>query len=72
MSKDLSRIAKLKAGQLQPDCCEDEGFFWDDAILYGPHTEWKELPVPDFWNGPVWKIMPSLERAVGTGTRSIE
>jgi len=54
-----------KPGQPQPDCCEDIGFFWDEAILYAPHTKWKEMPVSDFWNGPVWKIIPSLEKAVG-------
>jgi hypothetical protein len=65
VSLELSRIAKAKAAQLQLDCCEDKGFFWDDAILYAPPTQWKELPVSVFWNGPVWKIIPSLETAVG-------
>jgi hypothetical protein len=65
VSLELSRIAKAKAAQPQLDCCEDKGFFWDDAILYAPHTQWKEMPVSVFWNGPVWKIIPSLEMAVG-------
>jgi hypothetical protein len=65
VSLELSRIAKAKGVQPQLDCCEDKGFFWDDAILYAPHTKWKEMPVSDFWNGPVWKIIPSLEKALG-------
>ena len=65
VSLELSRIAEAKAARPQLDCCEDKGFFWDDAILYAPHTQWKEMPVSVFWNGPVWKIIPSLEKAVG-------
>jgi hypothetical protein len=63
VSLELSRIAKAKTGEPQLDCCEDNGFFWDDAILYAPHTRWKEMPVSVLWNGPVWKIIPDLENA---------
>ena len=52
-----------KPGQQEPACCQDEGFYWDEAILYAPKTAWKEMPVSTFWNGPVWKIIPSLEEA---------
>ena len=64
VSQELTRIAKAKPGQSDPNCCEDKGFFWDDAILYAPHTQWKDMPVSVFWNGPVWKIIPDLEKAV--------
>jgi hypothetical protein len=63
VSVQLSRNRVAKAGQQGPDCCEDQGFFWDDAILYGPHAHWKDMPVAVFWNGPVWKIIPQLEKA---------
>lgn len=53
-----------KPEQAEPDCCEDKGYFWDDAILYAPHTTWKGMPVSVFWNGPVWEIIPGLEKAV--------
>jgi hypothetical protein len=65
VSLQLSRIKMTKPGQREPDCCEDKGFFWDEAILYAPHTQWKDMPVSVFWNGPVWKIIPGLEKAVG-------
>jgi hypothetical protein len=39
-----------------------KGFFWDQAILYAADTKWKDMPVSVFWNGPVWKIIPSLEK----------
>lgn len=64
VSAQLSRIKAAKPGQQEPDCCQDKGFFWDEAILYPPHTQWKDLPVSVFWNGPVWKIIPALENAV--------
>jgi len=63
VSLQLSRIRMAKPGQQEPACCQDEGFYWDEAILYAPKTEWKEMPVSTFWNGPVWKIIPSLEEA---------
>jgi hypothetical protein len=64
VSLELSRIAKAKVSQPQLNCCEDKGFFWDDAILYTSHAPWKDMPVSVFWNGPVWKIIPALEKAV--------
>jgi hypothetical protein len=65
VSQELSRAAKAKPGQPEPNCCEDNGFFWDEAILYPQHARWEDMPVSTFWNGPVWKIIPSLETAVG-------
>jgi hypothetical protein len=54
-----------KPGQTEPLCCQDNGFFWDEAILFPPKGLWQDAPVSIFWNGPVWKIIASLERAVG-------
>jgi hypothetical protein len=64
VSQELNRTAKAKPGQPEPHCCVDDGFFWDEAILYAPHTQWKDMPVATFWNGPVYKIIPGLETAV--------
>lgn len=64
LSQELSQIASAKPGQRKPNCCEGKGFFWDDAMLYAPHTQWKDMPVSVFWNGPVWKIIPDLDQAV--------
>lgn len=61
VSLQLSRIRMAKPGQQEPDCCLDKGFYWDEAILYPPKSQWKDMPVFVFWNGPVWKIIPSLE-----------
>lgn len=64
VSAQLSRIRAARPSQPEPACCQDQGFFWDEAILYPPHSQWKDLPVSLFWNGPVWKIIPALENAM--------
>jgi hypothetical protein len=50
----LNEIAKRKPSQPEPGCCVQEGFYWDDAILYAPHERWKDGPTSVFWNGPVF------------------
>lgn len=55
VSKALSRIAKPDSG---------EKFHWDEAIVYAPHSKWEESPTPSFWRGPVFRIIPSLEKSL--------
>lgn len=64
VAQQLGRIAKDKSGQPKPDCCVNKGFFWDDAILYAPHAQWKAAPASVFWNGPVVRVIPGLEKAL--------
>ena len=64
VAAELARIAEQKPGQLHPDCCVSKGFHWDEAVLFAPHSHWKSGPTPVFWNGPVYRIAPALERAV--------
>jgi hypothetical protein len=65
VAQALDRIAKEKPGQLQPACCVQNGFFWDEAIVYRPQEKWKEEPSPVFMNGPVVKITAGLQSALG-------
>jgi len=65
VSLELSRIRSRNSGQPELACCQDKGFFWDDAILFAPHARWKDMPVSVYWNGPVWKIISSLEKTLG-------
>ena len=60
----LNKIAKKKSPQPGPSCCVRKGFYWDDAILYAPHAHWKDEPTSVFWNGPVVRIAPALEKAL--------
>jgi len=59
----LSEFAKQKPEQPHPQCCVQKGFNWDEVILYAPHSQWKDAPAAVFWNGPVVRAVPSLEKA---------
>jgi hypothetical protein len=50
----------------KPNCCFDKGFYWDEIILYAPHSHWGDGPAPAFWNGPVVKATTPLENALKT------
>jgi len=63
VAEELAQIAKQKAGRLEPDCCVKNGFHWDEALVYAPHSRWKDEPTPALWNGPVYRIAPALEKA---------
>ena len=65
VSLELSRIRKAMPGEPEPACCKEKGFFWDDAILFAPHAQWKDASAPLFWNGPVWKIISPLQHILG-------
>ncbi len=60
----LNEIVKQKPPQPELSCCVQNGFYWDDAILYAPHAHWKDEPTAVFWNGPVVRIIPGLEKAL--------
>jgi hypothetical protein len=64
VARALNEIAKQKPPQPEPDCCIRKGFYWDEAILYAPHSRWKDAPASVFWNGPVTRIIPGLEKAL--------
>jgi len=64
VAQELRRIAAENPGQPKPDCCINRGFFWDEAILYAPHSKWRQLPVAVFWNGTVVRVVPALEKAL--------
>jgi len=60
----LNEMVKVKPPQPQPACCFDRGFYWDDAILYPPATEWEAQPAPRFWNGPIIRAITPLEESL--------
>ncbi len=63
VTEELTRIAKQKSGQPEPDCCVTKGFHWDEVVLYAPLARWTDGPTPVYWNGPVFRIAPALEKA---------
>ena len=53
------------SGQLHPDCCDQNGFFWDLTAAYAPGSRWSEtLPEPVLINGPVVQNAAALESIV--------
>lgn len=60
----LNEIVKQKPPQPNPDCCIAKGFYWDEAILYPAAARWTNIPASAFWNGPVYRIIPGLEKAL--------
>ena len=64
VAQELGRRAREKSGQPVPDCCEEKGYFWDDAILYPPNSKWKQTPTAVFWNGPVVRQISNIEEAL--------
>jgi hypothetical protein len=64
VAKELGRMASENRGQPKPDCCFDGGFYWDGAILFPPHVNWRKSPTVIFWNGPVVRVTTALEKAL--------
>ena len=64
VTEELTRIPNQKSGQPKPDCCVKKGFHWDEAVLYAPQARWGDGPMPVYWNGPVYRIAPALEKAL--------
>ena len=60
----LREIAEQKPQQAAPACCIQKGFYWDQAILYVPLARWKDGPASVFWNGPVIRVIPGLEKSI--------
>jgi hypothetical protein len=63
VARALNEIVKQKPPQPEPTCCTQNGFYWDEAIFYASNTRWEAVPTSAFWNGPVLKVIPSLEKA---------
>jgi hypothetical protein len=64
VAQELNRRAAAKPPEVKPACCIGRGFYWDDAILYAAHVQWRDEPSPAFLNGPVVHIIPALDIAL--------
>lgn len=62
VSKALNRMANSKPSQPRPN--SGKGFYWDEAILYPAHSKWNDAETPLFWQGPVYQVIPGLERVL--------
>jgi hypothetical protein len=52
------------AGKSPPACCFNNGFQWDEALLYAPGASWQSAPAAVYWAGPVWKSINGLKPAL--------
>ena len=68
VSAALTGIAARHPPEPRPDCCIDRGFYWDEAILFPPGTLWDDSAYSAFWNGPVVKAAPDLEKSLESAT----
>jgi len=59
----LNELAKQKPPQPEPQCCVRKGFYWDESILYAPREHWEDRPESAFWDGPVVRTAPALEKS---------
>ena len=65
VAQELNRTARAMPERPEMHCCEDRGFFWDQAILYAPNLRWSQQAAPLLWDGPVYKVEPALVLALG-------
>jgi hypothetical protein len=59
----LNETARQKPPQPEPHCCIQKGFYWDVAILYEAPARWQNAPTSAYWDDPVYRIIPELEKA---------
>jgi hypothetical protein len=64
VAKELNRKTIVRPLEIQPACCVSRGFYWDDAILYAAHARWNDDTRASLWDGPVVRVIPSLENAL--------
>ena len=52
-------------GQPEPECCDEEGVWWDLVAVYPHGAQWtNRLPPAAFVNGPVVKMESAVEGQV--------
>lgn len=62
----ISAILKNRAEQMpsepQPD--PDERYYWDQVMMFAPNVKWEHDSRPSFWQGPVYRVISGLEKAL--------
>lgn len=69
VSKALTRMANQRPSVPNSGTDTDNGFHWDEAIVYAPHSEWEDSSAPLFWRGPVYRSISGLATALGEVAR---
>ena len=58
-------MARIRPSGANTGTDTTNGFHWDEAIVYAPHSKWEDSPVPLFWRGPVYRSISGLAAALG-------
>jgi hypothetical protein len=54
------------APQMKPECCDNEGIWWDLIAVYAPGAVWEErIPAAAFLNGPVIRVAGQASDVIG-------
>ena len=64
IAREIARHAAAHPLPPPPACCFDNGFYWDETLLYPPGTSWASAPPPLLWSGPVYKSFAGVEAAL--------
>jgi len=70
VSKALSRMVSLRPSLANTGTDTTNGFHWDEAIVYAPHSKWEDSPAPLFWRGPVYRSISGLAAALRDVSRT--
>lgn len=69
ISATLKKIAAQNP--TEPKLDPGERYYWDLALLFDPNTKWETDPHPSFWQGPVYKVISGLSKALIQEERSV-
>ena len=51
--------------QMQPECCEDDGIWWDLIAVYAPGPTWEhQFPAAAYVSGPVVQVINRAADAI--------
>ena len=64
IAQEIARRAAAHPLPPPPACCFDNGFYWDETLLYPPGTSWASALPPLLWSGPVYKSFAGVEAAL--------
>jgi hypothetical protein len=68
VSNALRQLAKSKTSEPPPN--SGKGFYWDEAILYPPHSKWNDARTALFWQGPVYQVVAGIQAAIESAFHS--
>ena len=66
IAQEIARRASAHPIPPPPACCFNNGFHWDETLVYDRGASWASAPPPLLWSGPVYKSTAGLDAAMGS------